>query len=869
MATISLQDAYTQARTFLEANQIEQAIGLIQHIIEYHPDNLEAQRLLGEAYLAQRDLPAAVATFEQVLQADPENIPAHVGLGMAYEWQGRLDKAIAEFEQALEIRPDMPELRAQLVRLYTEAWGSEHAALRLSRSGLARLYARGQMLPQAILEFRNVVDEHPNRLDAWVGLIEALWRNDQLDEAVAVCQQVLKQHPLLLKANLILGAILLNNGDQRGIEYWRIAQRLDPYQTVARMLFDPLPSGIPIPDVSLPEWNEAEWQARRSAAAAPVSATAPAPDDFFAEASWLTPTVQSAPVAASAASDDDLLAMLLFSPTVATSVAEPPPSAAADHDTFLDSLLSSTSTPTGLTLDEIGVDVSRAPITPSEPTLQPFSLEELGLSAEEIAQLEGQAPAAEPELKPFSLEDLGLSSEEIAQLRGASALSTPTSGTETFDDDLSGLQPFSLDDLEFGSATTGSDLPSTLQPFSLDDLALDEEMTAPPESSTETIEPGIYSWQEPSSRSSGIQIPQEAEPTGPSIFSKLLERVSHLPPFEEPPLSSVELTEADVAAYFSSDDVSLREEDDSEERLTGTFRIPKTSLDESLAPTGAVSALSEKKEDVPAEPELTPFSLEELGLSPEEIAQLEAARQTQPQPETAVTSEDDLFDFSVAETAPVAKAVRTAPRREEPPRTPAPEDIGFVPEPLDALDDIWQTPPELPKAEPARVVLPPLGERAKSQPTSRPSVSEERRNVTPTRDDLRFARREAASSGRGRSARAPLRPRAPEDFIPTGNTTIDDYLRQLSSNPTNHALAFTIARLCAQTGQAELMAVIYRRLLKHSNLLAQMAEELEDLINTVEERPVLRQLYRILGDVYSRQGRLEEAIATYSATFAE
>ena len=1299
MATISLQDAYTQARTFLEANQIEQAIGLIQHIIEYHPDNLEAQRLLGEAYLAQRDLPAAVATFEQVLQADPENIPAHVGLGMAYEWQGRLDKAIAEFEQALEIRPDMPELRAQLVRLYTEAWGSEHAALRLSRSGLARLYARGQMLPQAILEFRNVVDEHPNRLDAWVGLIEALWRNDQLDEAVAVCQQVLKQHPLLLKANLILGAILLNNGDQRGIEYWRIAQRLDPYQTVARMLFDPLPSGIPIPDVSLPEWNEAEWQARRSAAAAPVSATAPAPDDFFAEASWLTPTVQSAPVAASAASDDDLLAMLLFSPTVATSVAEPPPSAAADHDTFLDSLLSSTSTPTGLTLDEIGVDVSRAPITPSEPTLQPFSLEELGLSAEEIAQLEGQAPAAEPELKPFSLEDLGLSSEEIAQLRGASALSTPTSGTETFDDDLSGLQPFSLDDLEFGSATTGSDLPSALQPFSLDDLALDEEMTAPPESSTETIEPGIYSWQEPSSRSSGIQIPQEAEPTGPSIFSKLLERASHLPPFEEPPLSSVELTEADVAAYFSSDDVSLREEDDSEERLTGTFRIPKTSLDESLAPTGAVSALSEKKEDVPAEPELTPFSLEELGLSPEEIAQLEAAqqqaqpapaepelkpfsleelglspeeiaqleaaqqqaqpapaepeltpfsleelglspeeiaqleaaqqqaqpapaepelkpfsleelglspeeiaqleaaqqpqatgetvaftdesidnliatassdesdifahlepaattdetsfeipgvepisfeefaslepfsfddieggttttselgispeeiegielgnfetvvlsdneepmidtgdpdlnrliqlgyrqgyvdltdiiavvkdpereadrieqigwslyragiqirdgdeiidmeaelgeeepagvsptvsadltpfdespanpaepeltpfsleelglspeeiaqleaaqqqappadaepelkpfsleelglspeeiaqleaaqqqaqpadaepelkpfsleelglspeeiaqleaaqqqaqpadaepelkpfsleelglspeeiaqleaaRQTQPQPETAVTSEDDLFDFSVAETAPVAKAVRTAPRREEPPRTPAPEDIGFVPEPLDALDDIWQTPPELPKAEPARVVLPPLGERAKSQPTSRPSVSEERRNVTPTRDDLRFARREAASSGRGRSARAPLRPRAPEDFIPTGNTTIDDYLRQLSSNPTNHALAFTIARLCAQTGQAELMAVIYRRLLKHSNLLAQMAEELEDLINTVEERPVLRQLYRILGDVYSRQGRLEEAIATYSATFAE
>ncbi|MEJ5344623.1 MAG: hypothetical protein WHS83_06920, partial [Chloroflexus sp.] len=269
-----------------------------------------------------------------------------------------------------------------------------------------------------------------------------------------------------------------------------------------------------------------------------------------------------------------------------------------------------------------------------------------------------------------------------------------------------------------------------------------------------------------------------------------------------------------------------------------------------------------------AEPELTPFSLEELGLSPEEIAQLEAAQQAA-SPSGTGAAEDDLFDFSIAETAPVAKAVRTAPRVEEPPPPPAPEDTGFVPEPLEALDDIWNAPPEPMTSEPARVVLPPLSERPKAQPMLRTPTREERRSVAPTRDDLRFARREALTSGRGRSARAPIRPRAPEDFIPTGNATIDDYLRQLSTNPANHSLAFTIARLCAQTGQAELMAVIYRRLLKHTTLLDRMAEELEDLINTIEDTPVLRQLYRILGDVYSRQGRLEEAIATYSVTFAE
>uniref|UniRef100_UPI002ACEE8DB tetratricopeptide repeat protein n=1 Tax=Chloroflexus sp. TaxID=1904827 RepID=UPI002ACEE8DB len=608
MATISLQDAYIQARTFLEANQIEQAIGLTQHILAYYPDNLEAQRLLGEAYLAQRDLPAAVATFEQVLQADPENIPAHVGLGMAYEWQGRLDKAIADFEQALEIRPDMPELRAQLVRLYTEAWGSEHAALRLSRSGLARLYARGHMLPQAIHEFRNVIAEHPERLDAWVGLIEALWRDGRIDEAAEACQQALQAQPKLLKAHLILGAILLDDGDRRGIEHWRIAQRLDPYQTVARMLFDPLPVGVPTPDLSLPAWDEAEWQARRAAAAAPAAVAAD--DDFFAEASWLAPAAQPAAVA-SAMSDDDLLAMLLFSPP-ATSVAPPPQPATLGGDAFdfdLD-LPGPAVTPTGLTLDEIGINVAATPL--AEPALAPFSLEELGLSAEEIAQLEGGAAQG---LTPFSIEELGLPADEAARSQERS-----TAGSDAFVDELSGLQPFSLDDLDFGASASTGELPPSLQPFSLDDLALDEARPAP---QAEPVEPGIYSWQEPSMRSGGIQLPQEADPSGPSIFSKLVERAASLPPVEDPPLSSVELTDADVAAYFSNDDVSLREDDGSPERLTGTFRLPKLSFDESLAPSGAVGALSGKGEEPVEELELTPFSLEELGLSPEEIAQLE------------------------------------------------------------------------------------------------------------------------------------------------------------------------------------------------------------------------------------------------------
>ena len=223
MATMSLQAAYDQARSYLEANRVDQAIGVAQHILDQLPENLEAHRILGEAYLAGRQFDQSEAAFSRVLHADPENIPAHVGLGITFERQGKLDRAVTEFEQALEVRPDMPELRSQLLRLYTDIWGSEGATLRLSRPGLARLYAKGHMLPQAIQEFRSVIEEHPERFDARVGLAEALWRDGQEQAAVEICEELLAERPDVLKANLLLGYIKLANSDASGESPWRLA----------------------------------------------------------------------------------------------------------------------------------------------------------------------------------------------------------------------------------------------------------------------------------------------------------------------------------------------------------------------------------------------------------------------------------------------------------------------------------------------------------------------------------------------------------------------------------------------------------------------------------------------------------------------
>jgi tetratricopeptide (TPR) repeat protein len=311
MASVSLQVACDQARQWLEGGDVDRAMGLARHILVSHPHNLDVHRIIGEAHLASRNLQDAQAACETVLRADPENIPARVSLGITHERRNEVPQAIAAFELALEIKPDLAELRNRLLRLYADAWGNEYAQLRLSRAGLARLYARGNMLPQAISEFQHVINEAPDRLDIHAALAEALWRNEDEAEALRFCREVLTHHADLLKANLIVGFLEMAHGSVEGEQCWERALALDPYLQVARTLFDRIPPQRAV-DPLVEAWDEQRW-------------ATPPPDDALQPTRTLeTPTANAA----------------VYAPGTAAAVRRPVVPAAPAADAFdADSLL--------------------------------------------------------------------------------------------------------------------------------------------------------------------------------------------------------------------------------------------------------------------------------------------------------------------------------------------------------------------------------------------------------------------------------------------------------------------------------------------------------------------------------------------------
>ncbi len=840
MAMVSLQSCYDRARNAMAQGDYEKAEAICQHILQYYPQDLGTHQLLGQIYLERKQPQEAQGYFRRVLEMDPENVSAHWGMGIAYQDAGKLEAAVGELEQALEIKPDLSDLRSLLLRLYTELYGASRAQLRLSRAGLGRLYVKGEMLDRAIEEFREVLKADPSRVDVQMSLLEALWRSGQVEEAARIAEDVLEHFPQALKANLILGYLRLQAGRrEEGEALLRQAAAGDPNNTMARSLFEMAPVRVP-PDLlaydaaTLPDFSETEWEARRAA---------------IAEKPAEVP----------------LAAVEVPPPAV-----EKPPVAEPLGVSWLDML----ATGEGVVAEEIGEEI---------PGLVPFSLEGL----EEVPPLEEAPPVAAaveekpappaemPEaemMRPFTLEELGLSPEEIAALHEAVAETREGRPAEE-EVALLGVAPFSPEEIEVAEevpaeefpglapfapeevALPEEEMPAGVRPFSLEELGLEEPMGAElplPEEEVEELEEleaGLpaFSWQEPGLPKAPAfreeLVPEEGVPTGPTLFEKMLAYRREVLGEEVP--AGEEMAPPEVKP-FAPEEVPPAAAPVVEEALPGVrpFSLEELGLEE--APPAAAPVA----EEMP--PGIQPFSLEELGL--EEVAPAEAA--VEPfslealgleEPMTVAPSLEEVEGvrpFSLEELgleapeemAPVAEAP-AAPTGEEVLRPFTLEELGLTPEEIAGLG---LSPEELAG----------LGLPAEAAPPAEEVVPE----VAPAE----MAPEEAIPV----EVPPPAEEVVPEAAFPT----LEELRRQVAEHPEDERLRLSLADACVEQGQLEEAVNLYKELIKagKAGLEDEIIAGLRAWIEREQDRRMLHRLHRLLGDTYMKKGWYQQAINEYA-----
>jgi len=305
MAEIALRAYVKEIDDLVEHEQLDEAIAHSRHILETYPKHLDTYRLLGKAYLEAKRYGDAADLFQRVLSAIPDDFVAHIGMSIVREDEGNLDASIWHMERAFETNPANPAIQQELRRLIGKRDGLEPHKVRLTRGALARMYAHGELFPQAIAELRSALQEDPDRPDLQVLLANLHWRTDQKEQAAEVAGQILEKLPYCREANRIAAGYLQANSraEEAAPSHRRLAA-LDPYAAfVENAMVEPVTvdagtvhllklewrPGHPVvsPAVSRPTWTDSLGAGLRSEekSAAPAG---PMP-------TWLSDEAPSAP----------------------------------------------------------------------------------------------------------------------------------------------------------------------------------------------------------------------------------------------------------------------------------------------------------------------------------------------------------------------------------------------------------------------------------------------------------------------------------------------------------------------------------------------------------------------------------------------
>ncbi|MDF1516133.1 MAG: tetratricopeptide repeat protein, partial [Anaerolineae bacterium] len=227
MPEISLREYEIEIDQLIEEARYLEALAHLRHIVSQYPRYLEAYYLMGKMLLEADQPNLAVDMFRRALNADPEHLKSRIGLGLAHEQRDDLNAAIWNLERAFELAPANADIAEELRRIYGRRDGKEPAHIPISRAGLARLYMRGNLSNRAVVEFRHLLESEPNRPDLLGALAEAYWRDGQIVQASETCQEILDDMPYHWKANLLLGTLWLNSGQEEGQTYLNRSQEVD------------------------------------------------------------------------------------------------------------------------------------------------------------------------------------------------------------------------------------------------------------------------------------------------------------------------------------------------------------------------------------------------------------------------------------------------------------------------------------------------------------------------------------------------------------------------------------------------------------------------------------------------------------------
>lgn len=226
------QDSRKYDEFFLEAMMMRQkghsdaAFDLLRHCVSIDPQRSEAYFFLAQYYSALKNKEKSLECYEKAAQLSPENETYLEVLAGAYINNVQYDKAVGIYEKLVEKHPGRIDVLEQLAGLYQQTDDKENAIKTLER--LEFIEGKNDRISQvkselframgdkeaSIEEMRKLAEQYPNDINYKVYYAEALLRNDEGQQSMAIIDDVLKEEPDNSHALMLARVYYLDNGDR-------------------------------------------------------------------------------------------------------------------------------------------------------------------------------------------------------------------------------------------------------------------------------------------------------------------------------------------------------------------------------------------------------------------------------------------------------------------------------------------------------------------------------------------------------------------------------------------------------------------------------------------------------------------------------
>ena len=201
-----LGNRYRLTSVLEDANRWDDAVAMLQGLLEVDPQSTHAHLRLANLFLRQRQLKRALDQCQTALEQQPDIPSLHNVKGMIYGQSQRPDLAMKSYRKAIELLPDYPEAHNNLGNVLAAKGDLGSAAKHFQRAieidahmaeahnNLGRLYAMRGNRHQAIGHLRKALRIDPDFAEAFNNLGTIYAKGGDFSRAAKCYQRALEKN---------------------------------------------------------------------------------------------------------------------------------------------------------------------------------------------------------------------------------------------------------------------------------------------------------------------------------------------------------------------------------------------------------------------------------------------------------------------------------------------------------------------------------------------------------------------------------------------------------------------------------------------------------------------------------------------------